>query len=155
MATKSKKLSIINKAKEETKQSKVYKDLCKEYKVKENTLDIVPITFKDLDVSATTNHGVIYLNSQLIDSNIKKISSYIIHEFTHFLQQTMNDEPTKGSDSDDYLYDNDEVEGFKNQIDYVEDEFGLNEADKYVNQVLDHHDKSGKERKKLKDKLLD
>jgi hypothetical protein len=147
-------LRIINRAKKYLKNNEIIKNMCKEYNLDVNILDIVPIKFGDLDVSARTDHGVITLNYKLLcDGDFFKDYHYICHEFQHFLDQTMGDKPTMGADDGDYLSNPFEQEGFQRQIQYIDDEFGEDEAEKYVDHLLDHHDKDGKERDKLKDKL--
>lgn len=144
-------LNSINKVKEELKSNKVMQELCEEYGETTDVLDVIPIAFKDLEVSARTEHGCIYLNSKLIDEDYK---SYIIHEVTHFFQQCYNNGPTKGSTDDTYLDNKEEQEGFQNQTEFLAQEYGDNTAEKYIEKVLDHHDISGKERELKKKKLL-
>ena len=48
-----------------------------------------------------------------------------------------------------------EQEGFQNQTEYISDTQGDEEAEEYVEDLLDHHDIEGKkEREKRKDQLL-
>jgi hypothetical protein len=151
-------LKLIQRAKNYLKNDKVFNDLCKEYKVSSNFIDKVPIRFGDLEVSARTNKGVIILNYKLLlDGEFFKQYHYLVHELTHILQQWYGDGPTIGANDDniDYLSNPDEQEGFQRQIEYIDDMFGQDEADNYVEHLLDHHDKDGKERKELKSDLME
>jgi hypothetical protein len=147
-------LKMINRAKNYIKKNEVFIDMCKNHDVDTDIIDIVPVRFGDIDVSAKTDHGIIILNYKLLcDGDFFKDFHYLIHELDHYLNQCLNDRPTKGADDGDYLHNKDEQSGFQKQIQYIDDEFGENEADNYVESLLDHHDKDGKERDKLKEIL--
>lgn len=53
-----------------------------------------------------------------------------------------------------YLQNSHEREAFENQVEYKSENEGKPEAKRYVNQVLDHHNMKGKERKEVKKELL-
>lgn len=127
-----------------------------EYGVELYELDLIPMCFADLDVSAKTDHGVIYYNYQLLcDGDFFKDFAYGVHEMTHWLQQTTGDGPTKGADDGEYLDNPYEQEGFQNQIEYMANEFGEDEAEAYVDDLLKHHEITNKkEKEKKKDKLM-
>lgn len=144
-------LKQIQTAKDRIKDNDVLKKMFKEYNVDLDELDLVPICFSDLDVSARTSHGCIYLNKDLIDSDF---DHYLVHELSHYLQQSTGSKPTKGSDNDDYLDNKDEQEGFQNQTEYIAEEHGDHAAEKYIEKVLDHHDVDKDERAEKKEKLL-
>lgn len=146
-------LSLIDQAKEKVKESDVYKDICKEYKAKSYYIDNVAVVFSpDLDVSARTDGGVIYINAKYIE-DIDETAHYIVHEFTHWCQQCLGDGPTYSPDSDDYLADDNELEGFKNQVEFIKENEDYTGAKDYVDKLLDHHDVDGKEREKYEKKL--
>lgn len=149
-------LALINKAKRYLKKDKVMQDAFKEHNVDIEVLDYIPIYFKDLDVSAKTDRGIIYLNYKLLEDGLSmKDSSYILHEATHFFQQCFGDKPTQSSDDGDYLSNPYEEEAFSNQIDFISDHYGDQEADNYVEHLLDHHDIESKtEREDKKEVLL-
>lgn len=149
-------IHLINTAKKYIKKDEVMQNTFKEYGVPIDEIDFIPTYFKDIDVSASTNHGVVWLNYKLLtDGNFSKDYSYLIHEYTHFLQQTCGDKPTKGSDDGDYLDNSHEIEGFQNQLEYIANEFGDDEAHKYVDHLLEHHDVEDKEEKvEKKEELL-
>jgi hypothetical protein len=112
--------------------------------------------FSDLDVSAKTVKGVVYLNYKLLcDGDFYKDYGYLTHEYTHALQQCTGKGPTKGSDDGEYLDNKYEVEGFQNQVEYMANEFGEDEAEDYVDNLLEHHEITNKKEKaKKKDQLM-
>lgn len=149
-------LPIIDKVKRKVADSDAYKKLCAEHKVNEDIIFLVPMAFIDLDVSARTEKGCIYFNYNLLkDGGFEDNEHYGIHEFTHFLQQCLGDEPTTMSPDEDYLDNENEQEGFQVQTEFLSETEGDDVADKYIEKVLDHHDvDETKERKEKKDELL-
>lgn len=149
---------LIEEMRENVKDDPTLQKKFKEYGVPINDVDDVHVEFCDLDVSAKTKDGKIYLNKQMLadDSPIKDPTHYLIHELVHYLQQTTgNSMDGQSKERTDYLDLPTEEEAFKVQIDYKEREESLQEADRYVEQLLDHHDVKGKERKEKKEELLD
>ena len=147
---------LINYAKQEIKKSDVMMRVCQEYGVDVDVIDLIPTVFEDLDVSAKTDHGIVYLNYKLLeDGEFDKDFGYLIHEYTHFFQQCFNTEPTQGADEGEYLENPFEQEGFQNQIEYMSDEFGTEEAEKYVDHLLDYHEIEDKKKDDLKEVLLE
>jgi len=148
-------MRFINKGKSFIKKDKVMIKTFKEYGVDINEIDFIPTYFKDLDVSAKTDHGIVYLNYKLLtDGDFFKDFSYLIHEYTHWLQQTTGNKPTQSSDDGSYLDNPAEQEGFQNQIDFISDHFGDEEANDYVDNLLDHHDITSKDEKNDKKEIL-
>lgn len=149
-------LRMINCAKEYLKHNEVMQKICNDYNVDINDIDYIPTTFSDLDVSAKTDHGIIYLNYKLLcDGNFFKDYGYLIHEYTHHWQQTTGNGPTKGADDGEYLENKFEQEGFQNQLEYMANEFGIDEAEDYVENLLKHHEiESKKDKKELTEVLL-
>jgi hypothetical protein len=147
---------MIKKLREFLKKDEVMQKIFKEYKVDIEELDYIPMMFGNLDVSAKTDHGVIIYNYKLLtDGDFFKDFSYGVHEITHWLQQTTGTKPTQSSDECSYLDNPFEQEGFQNQIEYIADHFGDDEAENYVDDLLDHHDvDSKKELKDKKEKLM-
>lgn len=128
------------------------REACAKYDFDINDLDLIPVRFGDIDVSATTEKGVVILNADLLkECDIKEIAGYCLHEFCHYLQQSS--EPTQSANDGDYLANPFEQEGFQFQIKFIADNKGEEDADEYVEQVLDHHDKEGDERDELKKDL--
>lgn len=146
---------IIQKSLEFIAGTKVVQDMFDDFDVSLSELFLIPIIFqKNLNVSAQTKHGIIYLNNKL-KKEVKELAPYLTHEITHYLQQTTGDKPTQGSGDDDYLENPAEVEGFNNQTEFLSETEGNDKADKYIDQVLDHHDINDlEERKDKKEDLL-
>ncbi len=148
-------LKIINKAKQDIKTSQTVIDMFKEFNVDIDELDLIPMCFAELEVSARTEKGIIYLNYSLLeDGDFEKNNHYLTHEVTHFLQQTTGDGPTQGSTEDSYLHNPYEQEGFQYQTEFLSETEGDKAAEFYTKKVLDHHSLKGKERKEVKDEIL-
>lgn len=148
-------LKLLQLIRQHIFDSDTYQKMCSKSNLDPNIIFYSPMAFADLDVSARTQHGIIYFNSKL-KNNPQEIDHYMVHEFTHVIQQCFGDEPTQGSnDSDDYLENPFEVEGFNYQTAYIAEDEGPEEAEQYIERVLDHHDvpESKKDKKKLS--LLD
>ncbi len=132
---------MIKKMREFLKNDEVVKEMFKEYKVDIEEIDYIPMMFGKLDVSAKTDHGIIIFNYKLLtDGDFFKDFSYGVHEMTHWLQQTTGTKPTKSSDEGSYLDNPFEQEGFQNQVEYIANMFGEDEAEEYVDDLLEHHD---------------
>lgn len=147
---------MLKKLREFLKKDDVVQKMFKEYEVDIEEIDFIPMKFGNLDVSAKTDHGVIIYNYKLLtDGDFFKDFSYGVHEITHWLQQTTGTKPTKSSDEGSYLDNPFEQEGFQNQIEYISKQDGKEEAEDYVNNLLDHHEiESDKERDKKKETLM-
>lgn len=142
---------MIKKMREFLKNDEVVKNMFKEYEVDIAEIDYIPMMFGKLDVSAKTDHGIIIFNYKLLtDGDFFKDFSYGVHEMTHWLQQTTGTKPTKSSDEGSYLDNPFEQEGFQNQVEYIANMFGEDEAEEYVDDLLDHHDIDDK--KEIEDK---
>lgn len=150
-------LKLINKAKNFLKKDKTWKDVCKEYDQDPDIIDLIPTTFGVLPVSAKTDHGTVIINYKLLlDGDFFKDYSYLIHEYTHWFQQCFGEKPTTGSNKGSYLDNKYEQEGFQNQLKYIADHFGDQEADNYVENLFEHHDIKNKSKQdELESVLLD
>jgi hypothetical protein len=147
---------IINKAKKQLKTDETWQKACKEYGEDVDIIDFIPVKFGNLDVSGKTDHGVVILNWKLLkEDDFTRICSYLLHEANHHLQQCCGDHPTQSADDGDYLKNPYEVESFQDQIEYIADHEGEKEADEYVDNLLEHHDKDGNEADELKAVLLE
>ena len=151
--TVSETLAVINAIKQKLKQNDVIKDSFEKNGLSVDEIDDVPVCFAEIEVSARTDHGIIYLNWDLWDEQ-DEIDHYLAHEFKHFGQQTTGDGPTKGSTDDNYLDNEFEQEGFQTQTEYISDTRGDEEAEEYIEQVLEHHAVPSEERKTRKKELL-
>lgn len=151
-------LNYINKLKDDIRDHKVVQNMFKEHGVDIEELDLIPMAFADLDVSARTDHGIIYLSYKILENDIEPIlgnDHYLVHELTHVLQQTTGDKPTKGSKDGKYLDNEFEQESFQNQSEYIADEYSEEKAEQYIDRVLDKHNIIDEdEREDKKDVLL-
>src|SRR3990167_6472565 len=131
-------LKLINNVKQRVKKHDVVKEVFGKYGIDIDEIDLVPMCFADIDVSARTERGIIYFNYKLLeDGDFEKDDHYMVHELSHFAQQSYK--PTKSSDDGDYLENSAEQEGFQNQTRYISDTRGDEKAEEYINKVLDHH----------------
>ena len=87
------------------------------------------------------------------DSDIKDPTHYLAHELTHWLQQITGN--VDGHAVKDSLEKPTEVEAFQVQVDFKERHEGEDESEKYLSELMDHHDYKGKERKEKKEELRD
>jgi hypothetical protein len=147
---------MIKKMREYLKKNEVVQKMFKEYDVDIEEIDYIPMMFGNLDVSAKTDHGVIIYNYRLLtDGDFFEDFSYGVHEMTHWLQQTTGDKATRSSDDGSYLDNPYEQEGFQNQVQYIADQFGKDEAEEYVDDLLEHHEvDSKKEIQEKKETLM-
>lgn len=147
---------LLKKMRDRLKKDEVVQKMFREYEVEIEEIDWIPMKFGKLEVSAKTDHGVIIFNWKLLcDGDFLDDYSYGVHEITHFLQQTCGDKPTQSADDGDYLKNPHEQEGFQYQVEYIAKNEGEERAQEYVDDLLDHHDKDGKEKEELKDVLMD
>lgn len=146
---------MIKKLREYFKKDEVVQKMFKEYGVDIEELDYIPMRFGTLDVSAKTDHGVIIYSWKLLtDGDFFKDFSYGVHEMTHWLQQTTGTKPTKSSNEGSYLDNPFEQEGFQNQVEYIANHDGEEEAENYVNDLLEHHEIDSKKEKEDKKETL-
>ena len=152
--SKREKDEIIKRLKEKMKKNKIVKKKFKEYGIPISKIDDIDMSFADMDVSAKTKDKRIFFNSRFLDNGGDfEEEHYCPHELVHYLQQATDSLDRREMDKD-YLDNKHEQEAFKSQIEYKKEEDGPREAKRYVNQVLDHHDVKGKERKEKKKRLL-
>lgn len=147
-------LHYLQTIKDQLKTDPVVVDMCREHKFDPQDLDLVPVRFGDIDVSARTDRGVITLNWKLWEPKLRdQIPSYLVHELEHHIRSSRT--PTQSADDGDYLANPDEQSAFQRQLEFIDNHQGTQQAYKYVDQVLDHHGEMGSERKQTKDILLD
>jgi len=148
-------LELIDKVRQRIKKSDTVKGMFEEAGVDINLIDYIPMTFADLDVSARTDHGIIYFNYSLLnDDDFESDDHYMVHEIMHVLQQCFGDGPTQSASDGNYLDNKFEQEGFRAQTEYLSEEYGEGVANQYVDKVLDYHKAPKKERGKRKKDLL-
>lgn len=147
---------FIEKMRDYLRHDETVHRMFEEYDVDLKELDFIPMCFADLDVSAKTDHGIIYFNFKLLcDADFYEDFAYGVHEITHWLQQTTGDGPTQGADDGDYLSNPYEEEGFQNQVEFIAKEFGEDKAEQYVDDLLKHHEVDNKkEKEEKKDELM-
>lgn len=149
-------LKLIDRAKKFLKNHHIIKDMCKEWGLDVDVIDLIPVKFGELEVSARTDHGVITLNYKLLcDGDFFKDYMYLCHEIEHYFQQCFGDKPTRGADDGNYLDNPYEQKAFQRQVQYVDDMFGEEEVERYLNHLLNHHDINGKEKEEKKDILME
>lgn len=130
---------LIDRLKKDLKQQEPYIKKCEEYREDIDFIDNIKVYFKPLDVSAKTVNGIIILNEDLILSgNWEDIQRYLVHEFSHVLQQK-NNKVDGRVDKDKYLDDENEQEAFQAQLEYMSDHDPPEKIQQYLEQLLDHH----------------
>lgn len=144
MTNKKFEKQLVEQLRKELKKQPIAQHLCNKYDEDISFIDTIPIRFEPLDVSAKTVNGEIVLNSKLLQEDRRDKLRYLIHEFTHTLQQENG--MVDGTKHENYLDDPNEIEAFKAQLDYMEEEYDEREIQKYLEQLLDHHHLHGKER---------
>ena len=123
------------------KKNKVVDDMFEHFDVGPDALSAMPVEFAELDVSAKTKDGVVYLNNKLLeDGDFWEDLHYIVHEACHYLQQLTGEVFDYGDlEKYEYLDKPTEVEAFKYQIMFIDDYKGKDSADQYLEDLLDHH----------------
>lgn len=147
-------LRLVSKLKKDLAEDQVVIDMFSKKGVPLKYIEYVPIVFSDIDTSAKTSKGIIYLNPKMLKLDIDRVKAYIVHEITHWLDQCFSKEATESSDNDDYLMNEHEEKAFGNQVEYLKDNVGTEDAEEYVDNLLDYHEVDGKDRKKIEKKLL-
>lgn len=150
------KATLINRMRAYLKKDPTMNKVFDEYDVDISEIDLVPMAFKEIDTSATTDHGIIYFSYKLLcDGDFFKDFAYGVHECTHWIQQCSGDKPTKGANDGEYLDNEYEIEGFQNQIEWLAETFGKEEAEKYTDQMLGHHELKGKDKEEKFEELTE
>ena len=147
-------LLLIQQAKNYLKKDPTMLEMCQEHNVDINDIDLIPVKFDHIDVSAITEHGIVILNYKLLENDeFMNNIHYLVHEFKHYWDQS--EKPTRSANDGPYLANKDELNAFQPQIKFISDHEGKEKAEQYVEQVLDHHDEHGKERAETKDVLME
>lgn len=135
-------LTIIKKAKSYLKKNKTMQDAFKRKKLDIELIDVIPTMFDEIDASAKTKQGIVILNIKLLeDGLIFKDIMYLVHEYTHFCQQAISDDAIEKTapKGKNYLFNDEELEAFHNQLNWLEEECGKDEAKEYIDQLVDFH----------------
>jgi len=152
----SKNQTILAHIKNLLKESPVIKAMFEEFKVPIDEMDIIHIEFADLDVSAKTKDRKIYINQDFLKNNkFEEEIHYIVHEVTHYLQQSLGEvKKYKDLHNKDYLDKATELEAFQYQIQFIKEQYGEKRATEYVEDLLDFHELTGKDAEEKRVKLL-
>jgi hypothetical protein len=143
----------IQKLKDIVKKEKEYIDKCKEYNKSINFIDDVNISFDpELDVSAKTVNGEIFLNKKLYNRPIEDQVRYALHELVHCLQQEAGLVDSKKTD--DYLDDENEIEAFNVQINYMKNYESPEEIQEYLEGLFNRHELPEEERQEKTKELV-
>ena len=150
------KTLLLSEIRLELKNEPLIKDKLKEYKENPKILDGIPLDFKEMDVTAKTINGAIFLNPKVVKMEFSILMRYVVHEFVHVLQHIYEQKMNINSDDKDeeYLDREDELEAFKTQVKYDAKNRGADAAEEYVDELLDYHDISGKAAKTKKKELM-
>ena len=138
-------IALLSEIKKDICSDKLVKELFKDYNFSEEVLLGVAISFSDdIDSTAKTVNGQIFLNTSLLDESDDTIGRYIIHELTHVFQhiekQKNGQNKKKSDNSEDYLSKPEEIEAFQNQIAYNADKTSRKEVEDYVFDLLEYHE---------------
>lgn len=147
--------SDVEKIKAALKKEPIVISEFKKYKRDIDEVDNVSIQFDpNLDVSAKTVNGKIYLNAKMLEEDWKNYFHYAVHEITHYLQHTSGKCNGHGEEKS-YLDNPAEIEAFQNQLKYREKTEDKSEVNQYVKDLFDKHNVPKKERSEKKKELLD
>lgn len=127
----------------------------KKYERDIGDVDNVSIEFDpNLDVSAKTVDGKIYLNAKMLEEDWQDYFHYAVHEVTHYLQHTSGN-CNHDQDKKKYLDNENEIEAFQNQLKYREKTEDKSQVNKYIKELFDKHKIPKKDRPEKKKELLD
>lgn len=135
------KTKLLSKIRKLLKKDDICLQICSEFGQEPDILDGIPIEFDPkLDVSAKTVNAKIYLNESLLSDSFKVIMRYVVHELVHAFQH-MNKKSKEDIHKDkEYLDRPDELEAFQVQIQYDAKHRGEEEAEKYVDDLIEYHE---------------
>lgn len=148
--------SDLKHIREALKKEPVVKAMFKKYKRDINQIDNVCIRFDpNLDVSAKTVNGKIFLNAKMLEENWKNYMHYAVHEIQHFLQHTSDNCDEYQDPNAEYLDNPSEIEAFQAQLKFREKTEPKSVVNDYLKDLFDKHDLPKKERPAKKKELLD
>jgi hypothetical protein len=151
------RIIMLSEIRSHLSNDSIAKKICDENSVSEKFLLGVPISFEPIDVSAKTIDGHIILNESLTRKGFDIRMRYVIHELVHAIQHSKDtsSEKNKEDESTDYLDKETEVDAFRWQVLYDSKNRGEKAAEKYVEDLMDHHDLQGKKRDDKKEELME
>ena len=130
------------------------KEICIDNEIEPKFLEIVPIRYEKLEVTAKTVNGSIILNPKLMKKSFKIIMRYVIHELVHAIQHVKDYGEKQNDKKKDYLNRADEIEAFQYQVKYDKKHRGKEKTEKYVNGLLDFHDLSADKKEEKKEEIM-
>lgn len=144
-------INLVGKIKEYVKKDKECLDLFKKYKKDINLIDDISISFdNNLEGSAKTINGRVYLNSKLAEKSFMILMRYVVHELVHVFQHMKG---IKSDKKNNYLDIKEEEEAFAEQIKFDAKKRGVEKAEKYTEDLLEYH-KYPKKKRESKFKKL-
>jgi hypothetical protein len=148
-------IELLSRIRSELKKSQIAKEICKEHGFDIDIIDGIPIDFSDeIETSARTVNSAIELNSQLMDEDFEVMMRYAIHELVHALQH-MKMEGMEAFEGHEYLDRPDELEAFQYQVEYESEVNGPDEAEEYVDNLIEYHEIPPESQQEKKEELLD
>lgn len=151
-------ISYLTRIREALVSDQIAKIICDDMGFEHKILAGVPIRFEELDVSAKTVNSNISLNPKLMSKSFDIVMRYVIHELVHCFQHVKKYNKNKNNsirDNEDYLDNDDEIEAFQWQIKYDEESRGEEEAEEYVDNLLEYHNVPKKDRDDKKELFLE
>ncbi len=131
-------------------------EICREFGYDKDIFLGIPISFSDdLDVSAKTTNGEMFVNTQLISEGYDIMLRYVVHELVHVFQHAKNKSKSDPYPGEDYLDRPDEIEAFQFQIEFDDEARGERSVVEYVEELLDYHDIPEKEKNEKAEELMD
>lgn len=149
-------IELISELKSKLKEDQIALEICNEHGFDIDIIDGVTIEFSDeLDVSARTKDSRIELNSDLMNGNFDIIMRYAIHELVHALQHMERHQKGDPYEDEEYLDRPDELEAFQYQIKFEDDARGPEQAEEYVDNLIEYHEIDDEEKDSKREELLD
>ena len=146
-----KNISLVKKIKEYVKKDEECRDLFKKYNKEIDLIDYISLSFdNNMEGSAKTVNGRVYLNSKLAKKPFVIIMRYVVHELVHVFQHMKG---IKSKKEKNYLDIKEEEEAFAEKIKFDAEKRGEDKAEEYVEDLLEYHKYPKKEREKKFKKL--
>jgi hypothetical protein len=146
--SKTKQEDLVEQVINLLKEHEIVQGLFKKFDIDPEYIHKVKITFGDIGVSAKANKDGIVINKKFLeDGNLVDDLHYIVHEMVHVLQYlTGFVDKAKKYNFKHYLDNPLELQAFKEQIRFIREYKNKEESEKYLKELLDFHEITGKER---------
>lgn len=130
------------------KEQPVVKTMFDRFEIDPEYIHKIQIKFGPIDVSAKATREGITINEKFLeDGNVVDDLHYIVHELVHALQYLAGYvDKVKVLKFEHYLDNPLELQAFREQIRFIKDYKGQEQADEYLNDLLDFHGIDGEER---------